>query len=209
VKVKLREIEEIQNRKLDEINHNLEISLEKISNQLLKQKEEWELSEKVRLQNIMETEMKVIQTNIEKQRNADIDILIRSNYREDEGLETDLKKRKDRDRVLMNRNLTENIKHIKQNNESMKKNLAIVTQEVERLHIEQQNIQERLESKKQLIFRTETGLSLVQQACSRLVSTEINLNASIYEAIEDQDTKQSCLEKRLNELKSKFDSLHS
>ncbi len=200
IQKRIKEMDRVKNQKLDEIIRQKDDTLENITNDQLRQKEEWRRGKSLELRSNLEEELAIIETGIRNDRDTEINALIHSNYELEEKLEKNLEKRKKKEDASMDKNFAETLKHLKKKNDALNANLEGVSQEVHQLRIEHQNILERLETKEQVISKTKRGILALKQACERLESSEMSINASLYEAIEEQNKQQSYLEKRLNEL---------
>ena len=196
----MKEMDQVKNHKLDEIFCHQKDTLEIITNDQLKKKEEWTQKRKLELHSNLKDDMAVIEIAIRNDRDREINTLIHSNYELEEGFEKSFRERKKEQEKSTDKKFIETVKHLNEKNDLMTVNLERVSQKVDGLRIEYQNILERLETKENALSKIKRGILVLKQACERLESSQMSINASIYEGIEEQNKQELCLGKRLREL---------
>lgn len=204
---KLNEINKTEEQKVGMVKCNFDKSLEEIKDKMTTSKEEWESNRRLEFQSKIEKEIKVITASIQNKRDADIDVLIRSNHKIETELEKKFFERKKLESTSTESHLTEKIKQILDKNNMIKNKLITESKKIEETSIEQQNVLEKAEIKEELIFKAETGILVMKKAYKSLECTKMNPNPSIKKSIEDYDTKRNDLNNSLHNLQNTLNSI--
>ena len=173
-----------------------------IQGQLNKDKENWMKSERQKYLKWIENEMIDVHILCRKERDLEIDLLIRSNYKRKTELESEIASKLKTEMISETSRLKEEKLLITTKNADFKEHLSKVTEDLDRLCIDKSNFIERIEMKKHIISKFEANLLILKQSQDNMSSTSNTLSNEVYKINQDHKIRKLLLQNKLNELKN-------